>query len=242
MRGSVLVVIGTVRDPRVRLAIGASSLRGLPSDVLDALTRGSRLLRIGSRTTIHHEGEDAPHLELVVSGLVRVRVSAPDGRALTVRYARSGALLGAATLYASVVRPFSIQAVFEAELLSFRPVVVRERANADPLVARALLIETSERVLSFVAAFSGHAFGSLRQRIARHLLDLAMEAETSAELLAPVSQQELAEAVGSVREVVVRVLRELREAGVIRTGRSGIAIVDGERLAALASPSWNEGS
>ena len=231
-----------VRDPRIRSAIGASSLRGLPSDVVGALASGGRLLRIGARATVHHEGEDAPHLELVVSGLVRVRVSAPDGRALTVRYGRPGALLGVATLYAPAARPFSIQAVFDAELLSFRPGVVRSRADVDPRVARALLVETSERVFSFVAAFSGHAFANLRQRVARHLLDLAMEERTSAELIAPISQQELADEVGSVREVVVRILRELREAEVIRTGRAGVAIVDAERLAVIASPAWNEGS
>ena len=230
-----------MRLPHVREAIAASSLRGLPPDVLEALTQGGRFTQIDARATIHREGEEAPHLELIVSGLVRVQVSAPDGRMLTVRYCRAGALLGAATLYASMARPFSIQAVFGSELLSFKPAVVTARADTDPRVARALLIETSDRVFSFIAEFSGHAFTSTRGRIARHLLDLAMS-EPSSELMAPISQQELADAVGSVREVVVRVLRELRDAGIVTTGRSGIVIRDAQELASIASPSWNEGS
>jgi len=229
-------------DASVQTAIASSSLRSLPPEVIEDLTTGGRRLRIDARTTIHREGDDAPHLLLMVTGLVRAQVSATDGRMLTVRYCRAGSLLGAATLYAPVARPFSIQAVSDAELLSFQPAVVRAWADADPRVARALLVETSERVLSFVAAFSGHAFGNVRQRVARHLLDLAMDEQRPSELVSPISQQELADAVGSVREVVVRVLRDLREAGVVKTGRSGIVIADAERLSAIASPSWNESS
>jgi CRP/FNR family transcriptional regulator len=126
---------------------------------------------------------------------------------MTVRYARPGALLGVATLYARVARPFDIQALSDTELLAFDPSVIRVRADKDPRVARALLKETSERVMSFVAEFSGHAFANVRQRLARHLLDLASDQQSPGALRAPVSQQELADAVGTAREVVVRVLR-----------------------------------
>jgi CRP/FNR family transcriptional regulator len=223
-------------DDDARTAIAASTLGSLPREVIAELTRGAQRLRLPARSTIHHEGEDSPHLELVLAGLVRVQVSAADGRTMTVRYCRHGALLGVATLYADVSRPFGIQALSDAELLSLRPAIVRGWADRDPRVARALLTETSERVLTFVAEFSGHAFANVRQRIARHLLDLASDHQRSDELLAPISQQELAEAVGTVREVVVRVLRELRSDGVVHTGRDGIAIRDPERLSSIGSP------
>ena len=69
----------------------------------------------------------------------------------------------------------------------------------------------------------------------RHLLDLASEG--APELVVSVSQQQLAEAVGTVREVIVRVLRELRTAGVVRTERNRIVIVDPARL--IAEQDWN---
>jgi CRP/FNR family transcriptional regulator len=194
------------------------------------------------RSTVHHEGEDPPHLDLVLAGLVRVQVAAADGRTMTVRYARPGALLGVATLYARVARPFDIRALSDTELLAFNPTVVRARADRDTRVALALLNETSERVMSFVAEFSDHAFANVRQRIARHLLDLASDQQSPGELLAPISQQELADAVATAREVVVRVLRELRTAGVVQTGRDGILITDPELLSGLGSSSWNESS
>lgn len=54
------------------------------------------------------------------------------------------------------------------------------------------------------------------------------------------SQQELAEAVGTGRKVVVRVLRELRQEGVVRTERDRMVIIDPGRL--IEEQGWNPGS
>jgi CRP/FNR family cyclic AMP-dependent transcriptional regulator len=132
------------------------------------------------------------------------------------------------------VRRFAVQALSDSELLRLRAATVRGLADRDVRVARALLDETSERVLSFVAELSGNAFATVRERLARHLLDLASERQRGPALIAPLTQQELADAIGTVREVVVRVLRELREEGVVRTGRYGIVINDPEQLFSAA--------
>lgn len=49
-------------------------------------------------------------------------------------------------------------------------------------------------------------------------------------LVARVTQQELADAVGSVREVVARVLRDFRQAGAVTTSADAVVIVDAARL------------
>jgi CRP/FNR family transcriptional regulator, cyclic AMP receptor protein len=102
--------------------------------------------------------------------------------------------------------------------------------------------EVTERVLSFVWEISSSAFATVRQRLARHLLDLASERmpEPGSELVVTVTQRELAEAVGTAREVVVRVMRELRQEGVVRTGRDRIVIADPARL--IQEYGWNPGS
>jgi CRP/FNR family transcriptional regulator, cyclic AMP receptor protein len=126
--------------------------------------------------------------------------------------------------------PVTIQAVTDADLLAFRPSVVQRAVERDARVARTLLDELRERVLSFIAEIPGSAFATVRQRVARHLLDLASESQSGPELVAAVGQQELADAVGTVREVVVRALRELRRAGLLETRRAGIVLLDPERL------------
>lgn len=94
---------------------------------------------------IHHEGNTSPHLEIVVSGLVRVYVTARDGRAMTVRYCRPGALIGMVSLFADRFSlPAAIQAVTDADVLAFRPAAVQRAAEHDPQVAGVLLGELSE--------------------------------------------------------------------------------------------------
>jgi len=222
-------------DSATREAIAASRLGALPTQLLKELLAGATRVRIRARSTIRPVAGRAPHLELVMSGLIRIQVASPEGRGMTIRYCRRGALMGVATLYADAVRPFTIEALSDAEVLRFDPSTVLRCAARDPRIGTALLTETSERVMSFVAELSGHAFRSVRQRIARHLLDLASVDARSVELTASVSQQELADAAGTVREVVVRVLRELRNDECVRTGRGGIVISDPERLSAIAA-------
>lgn len=215
----------------IRAAIATSHLRSLPAETLAALAVDASRLHIPSGSTIHRVGDTAAHLELVVSGMLRVHVSAPDGRTMTVRYCRPGSLIGVVSLFASPFSlPATIQAVTDTDLLAFRPSLVQRAADRDARVARALLDELSERVLSFIVEIPGSAFATVRERVARHLLDLASGGRSGSQLVAAIGQQDLADAVGSVREVVVRTLRELRQAGLLETRRDGIVLLDPERL------------
>ena len=221
-------------DADERAAIESSHLRSLPPDAIAGLTTDSSRLRVPAGSTFHRQGDTSAHVEIVVSGLARVYVAAPDGRTMTVRYCRPGALIGVVSLFGSSFSlPATIQAVTDADLLILRAPVVRHAAERDVRVARALLDELSERVTSFIAEIPS-AFATVRQRVARHLLDLASESQRGPELVAAIGQKDLADAVGTVREVVVRALRDLREEGLLRTGREGIVLLDPERLAAEA--------
>jgi len=242
---------GAAIDDSVRDAIANSHLRSIPAHAVAELLAGARRIPIHAGSTVRGAGEAGPHLELLVRGFVRIFVMAPDGRTLTVRYLRRGALAGVASLFTPrFSMPGSIQALLDSDVLVFDPEVVRRVAARDLDVAQGLLAELSERVVSFVAEIPGSAFTTVRQRVARHLLDLASERQHGHELVAHVNQQALADAVGSVREVMVRVLRELRDEGVIRTGRAVITILDPDRLmvehdpavsTVVAEINWNSG-
>jgi CRP/FNR family transcriptional regulator len=153
-------------------------------------------------------------------------------------------LRGILSLYSEpFVMQATTQAVLDSELLRIEPDLLRRLADREVQVAKALLLELSERVAAFTAEIGGSAFSTVRQRVARHLLDLAVQRRRDSALVAPVSQQELAAAVGTVREVVVRALRELRRDGLLETRRGGIGILAPERLLAEAypgpGPQWN---
>ena len=174
-------------DADVRAAVLKSHLHELPPDVLDELVGGAVRVKIPAGSVTHREGEPGPTLELVISGVVRGFVTAPDGRTMTVRYCRPGALIGAVSLFASrFTMPAATQALVDAELLRLSPAVVRLAVGRDARVAQAFLSELSERVLSFIEEIPGNSFATVRQRVARHLLDLAAQRGPEREAVAEI--------------------------------------------------------
>src|SRR5262245_40964809 len=197
-------------DPAVVDAVARSYLRDLPADVLGALLNGATRVHAPAGAIVRDFGEPGPYLHLLVDGFQRVFVRSPDGRSLTVRYLRRGDLSGVVSLFTPAYSlAATIEALVDSDLVSFRGDVAIRLAETNLHMARALIEELSERVVSFVAEIPGSAFSTVRQRVARHLLDLASEQRHGERLVARVSQQALAEAAGSVREVVVRVLHDL---------------------------------
>lgn len=242
-------------DAGIARAIADSPLHPLPPQVLEELLTGSSLATVRAGSVIHHEGDTAAHFELVVSGLAKIFVTAPGGKTATVRYCRSGSLIGVVSLFSdNFTLPATMLALTDMKLLQFSPALVRQATARDSRLAVALIRELSDRVLHFIAEIPGAAFTSVRQRVARHLLDLAGPDGPSGQpasspngagshgrqFTVTTSQRELAEAVGSAREVIVRILRELREDGTVRTERYRIVILEPERLIELSK--WNPGS
>lgn len=200
-------------------------------DLTTDLFEGALRIHAPAGSTVREVGEPGPYLLLLVDGFLRVAVLAPDGRSLTVRYLRRGELSGVVSLFSpGYALAASVQALVDSDLVRFDAAVVIGLAERDLRVARAVIDELSERVVNFVAEIPGSAFSTVRQRVARHLLDLASQQRHGDRLVAPVSQQALADAVGSVREVIVRVLHDLRSEGVIQTSRDGIEILAPETL------------
>lgn len=211
----------------VRATLEASNLRELDAGVRAEMLEGARRLERPAGAVTYGEGDTEAHLHIVIDGLARVFVSAPDGRTLTIRYCRQGAMLGAISLYARRFEmPASIQCLVDTTFLVLDPERARRLVATDPRVARAVMEELSERVLTFISEIAGSAFSTVRQRIAHHLLDLSSDSQMGTELVARLSQQELAAATGTTREVVVRTLRALRSEGVLETTRGAIVILD----------------
>ncbi|WP_129668749.1 Crp/Fnr family transcriptional regulator [Phytoactinopolyspora endophytica] len=221
-------------DVALQTAVRRSRLRSLPPVVLDELFAGAVRARVAAGAVTHSEGDRAPHVELVVTGLVRVFVRSPEGRTVTVRYCRPGALLGVMSLYSDhFTMPASTQALVDSSVLRMRPERAGALAARDGRMTQAWAEELSDRAAGFLREIAGYAFTTVRQRVARHVLDLAAAniGADRGQLVARVSQQALADAVGTAREVVVRSLRDLREAGVVSTERDRVIVLDPVRLA-----------
>ena len=223
-------------EQRVRAAIEHSFLAKLPAATLERLLAGAVLEAVTAGTTTYRAGGE-PRPSLIVSGLFRSYFAGPDGRQVTVRYAREGDVLGIVAAHGGPA-PLHVQALTDAERLRLDSDTLRDIAKHDPDVAWAILGELTNTVYDLWHELAATAFASVPQRVARHLLEIAareQEAEGGT-LVAHVSQQELADLVGSVREVVARALRELRDESIVRVTRGGIEVLDPTLLASRAWP------
>jgi CRP/FNR family cyclic AMP-dependent transcriptional regulator len=192
---------------------------------VELLAAGGTLSDISAGVTVYTEAE-AERFGVVVRGLLRVYMHTSDGRQVTVRYVRASGLLGAPALIGGPA-PVFVQALTDSAMYFMDVARVKRLVRADAAVAWCFAEESVQRLYDVLEELAGNAFATVRQRVVRHLLDLAASRPASdGRLTALVNQQDLANSVGSVREVVARVLRELRAAGLVRTSPGRVDILD----------------
>ena len=160
-----------------RTAVGVVGLlrRGcwaaVPIGTIESLIAGGRVVDFPSGGTVYTEA-DAERLAIMMHGLLRVYMHAGDGRQVTVRYVRAGDLLGVPALIAGPA-PVFVQAVTHGTAFFFDVDRVKRAARNDASLAWALAEESVHRLYDVLEELAGNTFASVRQRVARHLLDLA---------------------------------------------------------------------
>jgi len=172
-------------------------------------------------------------LALIVSGALRYYLSAADGRQLTVGYLGPGRVLGTVEKEsASIVR---VQVIAPTVLLHLQADRVQALIQRRPELTHALLAEAIHGLQHSFRVLAASAFMTVRARLARDLIE---RASLSGPLVPGVhllvTQQALADATGSVREVVARSLRELARNDVIATGGGGVTIQNPDALMRVA--------
>lgn len=202
----------------------------LPVEARDALLASATTLRVHAGGMIFAAGETVDRTGVVVEGLARTFLTAPDGRRASVRYARAGSLIGSLSDRRA---PLSCLAVTDCVILEVSRSELLAAVAADGRVGLRLIAEISRRLGDTYATLSANTFGTMRERVARQLLDLTTEDPDTALLVAPVTQQALADGVGTVREVVARVLREFRDEGLVATNAGHIGILDPDGIASI---------
>ena len=130
-----------------------------------------QLLVVGDRSdyppgsTIYREGA-FPRTLLVVRGLLRVYMSSPEGRHVTVRYARERDVLGIAVLVGGPA-DVGVQTLAASTLFRIDSATLTGAARRDAGVAWALAEELNRRLYETLQQTAVNTFGSVRQRLAR---------------------------------------------------------------------------
>lgn len=219
------------------LEFAGTCIEDVPDDVIARLLVRSNIREVEAGRSIFPLADREPRIGLVLMGTARSFLTAADGRQLTVRYARRGAIVGKQSTLVGAHPPLAVQALTDCTVLEFDAEVFATCAATEISLSGALNLELRRRLDDVYANLGESAFGSIRQRLIRHLLALATEIDVAEAVTVHTTQQQLANAIGSPREVVARELGRLRLDGLIRTDRGQIELLNVDRLVSMLN-SW----
>jgi CRP/FNR family transcriptional regulator, cyclic AMP receptor protein len=169
---------------------------------------------------------------LVLAGIVRLMIHV-DGLEPTLAYAGHGALLGTHLVHDDETVPIDLQAVTPSIVIDLSTQALRELMDVEPGFARAIVDQTQALMGATVTTLAARTGANLSQRLAREIVQLS-DAFTASALI-PVTEQQLADGVGSIRESVGRTIGTFRRLGLIATTRHGVLILDDLALREHAS-------
>ena len=198
-------------------------LDGVSDEGRKALMEHAVEKRLTAGQVLWSAGDRAESIALVLEGKVRV-VRGSGGRQVVIHWDEAGATLGEVPFFTNGVYPATAIATEPTRVLVFGHATVKRAMSVDPGIAFFFLKGLSQRIQGLVTKIDQLSANSVQVRLARYILDRhtgsgrLKHRSTSAgngAFSLGMTQNALAEELGTVREVIVRSLRELRELGAI---------------------------
>jgi CRP/FNR family transcriptional regulator, cyclic AMP receptor protein len=211
-----------------------------PVDFMSLLSVANRCrLLEGSNRVVHPAGTIAlrprgPSMSyLVESGLARAFWSLPDGRQTTIAIVRPKELVGATSTIGWAPWIF-MQLITESAVTTLDSEVLRKLASTELEVSAAISMHLAMRIRDAYRLIAVRTLGNIRERMAYDLLDRAAQSQlVVGRLEVMATQADLADSIGSSREVMSRALKDLRAEGILETAPGVIRVLEPVRLAAI---------
>ncbi len=223
-------------DPLHRLHSLYPAIGQMPASLRDAvLADPLPVMDVPAGTLLFDEGSPCQGFPLVLSGCVRVARGSPQGRWLELYRVQPGelcvvsasCLLGRADLVAHG------QTTERSELLVLSQAGF-DRWCADEGFRTWVFAVFAQRLADLMALAEAVSFQRLDQRLAQALLGHGPARH--------ITHQALADELGTVREMVSRLLSRFERAGWVRLGRERVDLLDPQALRALSQGDRPDGT
>jgi CRP-like cAMP-binding protein len=200
-----------------------------------------RLLIAAGRTHEHpagtiliHEGDSADSVIVLLSGRVKVIATGVTGHQGLLGIRTAGDVVGEMAAIEARRRSATVIAIDRLRLLRIPVADFVRLIRSEAGISYALLRVVSKRLRSSDRKRLESGESTTAQRVATALSELCVDHGVlkagQVTISLPFSQEDLAMMVGASREAVVRALRELRAAGIIRTARRRITVLQPDAL------------
>jgi CRP/FNR family cyclic AMP-dependent transcriptional regulator len=201
------------------------------------LARGTRR-RFRANDVVVMEGDPSDHVQVLVSGWVRVSTIVEDGREVLFGLRGPGEVLGDLAAVTGLPRTASVRAIEPCTVFQLTGAEFVDVLHTRPEIAIATIKTVATRLRNAESARVDSAAFDVSRRVAVQLVRLAEEhgrlVPEGVVIEAALSQEDIAGQVGAARRTVARALRLLRERGIIETGRRRILIREPRVLRAFA--------
>jgi len=204
------------------------ALSGLPPALAARLASEAQFLRVPAGAVIFDANQPCRGFPLLLDGAVRVSMSAPSGREILLYRVEPGQgciLSGGCLLGHS---DYAARGVAEGDvtLANLPPALFNELLLAHEPFRRFVFGMYGERLAEVMQLVEEVAFRRLDERLAQLLIHRGPVIEAT--------HQKLAEELGSVREIVSRLLRSFEQRGWVKLERERVTVTDPKGLAELA--------
>jgi CRP/FNR family transcriptional regulator, cyclic AMP receptor protein len=197
-----------------------------PNTFLATIGKGRAIVPFQKKQTIFAQGSPADAVFYIQRGKVKLTVVSNNGKEATLGILSDGDFFGEGCLAGQALRMAAATAITDCDLLridkkAMIEVLHREHALSDMFVAYLLT-----RNIRYEEDLVDQLFNSSEKRLARILLLLAHFGKTGApETVVPkISQETLAEMIGTTRSRVSFFMNRFRTLGFIDYGASGLQI------------------
>jgi CRP/FNR family transcriptional regulator len=200
-----------------------------------ALSQRAVERRFAGDEMLFWEGEPCAGIFLILEGSVKIFKTSAAGREMTLSVETAPCTVAELPLFDGGPYPASVRAVGPVTTLFINKADFQQACRQNPDVALKILAVVGRRLRHLVGVVESITFGSVTERLARLLLDAARQAGGE-EFDLPVTHQELASRLGTVREVVSRNLARFRAEGIFRIDDRRAHILDRAALEREAEP------
>jgi CRP/FNR family cyclic AMP-dependent transcriptional regulator len=181
----------------------------------------------GRGAVIFLEGDPCAGLHLIEEGRVKLYKLSAEGREQVVKLLGPGEFFNEVAVFDGGPNPVSAMAALDATLWVIDCASMRDLVSRFPALAAAVVENLAARSRHLLSLVEDLSLRTVSARLAKLLLSQAHTKGTASRFT---SQQEMASQLGTVREMVGRVLRTFEDEGFIRMDRHRIVILDREAL------------
>jgi CRP/FNR family transcriptional regulator, cyclic AMP receptor protein len=209
-----------------------------PADVEGLHAAGSRRA-FDPGELLCREGDAGAAILVVIAGHVKLTKTAPSGRATMLELRGPGDVLGEMSVLDGAAQSANAIALDRVEVLVVGAARFDELRRERASIANALLAVVVRRLRQATARQHELGTTDVIARVCARLVELADahgEPTPDGLLVRVLSQQELADWAGVSRDGVVRALHELRDAGLVDSGRGRVLIKDLAGIRKRAGP------